>query len=40
MTVPSCVTAAGVGGAVAVPLKLPLFLDTVVPVLDGPRNKA
>lgn len=40
MMMPSCVTAAGVSGAVAVPLKLPLFLDTVVPVLDGPGNKA
>lgn len=38
--VPSCVTATSVSGAVAVPLKLPLFLDTVVPVLDGPGNKA
>lgn len=31
MIVPGCVTATGGSGAVPVPLKLPLFLDTVVP---------
>lgn len=40
MMVPGCVTATGDSGAVPVPLELPLFLDTVMPVLDRPGNKA
>lgn len=40
MMVPGCVTAPGGSGAVPVPLELPLFLDTVVPMLARPENKA